>query len=73
MTQNKLGDLLYRTGNVQQARDLYGAALTARQSIAAASSGDDKLAAELDLAFSLAKAADIEQVKCTLLLTIHRL
>ena len=61
VTQNKLGDLLYRTGNAERARDMYQEALTARQGIAAASDGDEKLVAELDVAFSLAKAADIEQ------------
>ena len=61
VTQNKLGDLLYRTGSVERARDMYQEALTARQSIAAACNGDEKLVAELDVAFSFAKAADIEQ------------
>ena len=63
VTQNKLGDLLYRTGNLERARDQYQKALAARQGIAAASEGDEKWVAELDVAFSFAKLADIEQVQ----------
>ena len=61
VTQNKLGDLLYRIGQLESAQDLYQKALRARQGIASASEGNDKPVAELDVAFSLAKLADIEQ------------
>lgn len=61
VTQNKLGDLLYRQGKLEQAHTLYLKALRARQAVAESSKGAAKLTAELDLAFSLAKAADIEQ------------
>ena len=62
MTQNKLGDLLYRNGNLEAALGLYKKALSAREAISASIEGSEKSLAELDVAFSLAKAADIEQV-----------
>lgn len=62
MTQNKLGDLHYRVGDLEAAQRQYLKALEARQSISASCSGQEKSTADLDVAFSLAKAADIEQV-----------
>ena len=61
VTQNKLGDLWYRLGNLESARGLYKEALNRRKTICESSSSD--MTAQIDYALSLAKVADIEQVR----------
>lgn len=49
-------------GDFSAARDNYSQALEIRRDIASISETASKCSAELDIAFSLAKVADIEQV-----------
>lgn len=64
VTQNKLGDLWYRVGDLRAASLNYKRALAVRRGILAAADDAERQLAELDLALSLAKVADIEQVAC---------
>jgi len=63
VTQNKLGDLWYRVGNLEAARSLYARALAVRRGILVAAGDSETRLAELDVALSLAKVADIEMVR----------
>ena len=62
VTQNKLGDLWYRVGNLDAAREFYKRALAVRRSQAESAAESEKQRAELDLALSFAKLADISAV-----------
>jgi hypothetical protein len=62
VTQNKLGDLWYRVGNLEAARSLYARALAIRRGVLVATGDAETRLAELDVALSLAKLADIEMV-----------
>lgn len=62
VTQNKLGDLWYRAGNLVAAKDFYGRALTLRHRALQLTEGSEHLRAQLDLALSLLKVADVNQV-----------
>jgi tetratricopeptide (TPR) repeat protein len=62
VTQNKSGDLCYRVGDLAAAKSLYSRALEVRRGVLAGATEAERPAAELDVALSLAKLADINQV-----------
>ena len=63
VTLNKSGDLQYRIGDLGAAEGFYTRALGIRRDSLAISAADDKPRLQLDVALSLAKVADIQQVR----------
>ena len=63
VTLNKSGDLRYRTGDLQAAEGFYTRALGIRRESLAYFAAGDEPRMQLDVALSLAKVADIQQVR----------
>ena len=63
VTLNKSGDLKYRIGDLQAAEGFYTRALGIRRVSLASFAAGDEARLQLDVALSLAKVADIQQVR----------